>query len=137
MDNVCEKIHSQLHKDEFITISYSEINYQKINWINEREFVMENQWYDLVDKKLLDNGSYLLVVFPDLGETKWFDFIFKSKQDPTSSDRNHLTQKVFDLFMDPIDDMESLLLSKNDICTAIHWNSINCNLKFFPPPRQV
>lgn len=55
------------HK-ELITLCFSSVSLSTIHWIENHEFVWEQNWYDVVDKKTYEDGSVSFLVYKDTKE---------------------------------------------------------------------
>ncbi len=136
---VYEKIESQLHHDKLKTFCFSAEEYQMINWIDEKEFVLDYRWYDVIDKVKLEDGSHLLNVFCDDGEKEWIAQFFKSKQDSNSNQSKQFLQNSFkfSLFQDLIIVLKDLPKCKDQFFDLTLLLSFDYYTVQYPPPRLV
>lgn len=136
---VYESIETQLHKEKLKTFCFSLKEYQSLNWIESHEFIVDDQWYDVVGKIQQEDGSYLLTVFSDHIEKEWIAHFFKSKSNSTNSNSNNINQQDLKnfLFQDLIVDMDDLEKVKDSFIdlrariSEVHFSTL------YPPPRLI
>jgi hypothetical protein len=137
MNELHEKLESGLHREKLLTLCYSVDEYKQINWIGQREFIMDGQWYDVV-KKQKTGDEYQLTVFPDHEEKNWFANFFpdnKSTSDHSGNFNQHNFK--FSLFQNLVTQLKEFPKSKDrfvDITEMIPTVFFDKN---DPPPRQI
>jgi len=136
---VYESIETQLHKEKLKTFCFSLKEYQSLNWIDSREFVLAEHWYDVVEKIQLDDGSFLLTVFSDHKEREWWDHFFSQKNNTPLSKSKHILEQNFkcSIFQDLIVDLQVLPRVHDQFIDITHGISAYFYSKFYPPPRAI
>lgn len=77
---------SKKHK-ELITLCFNSETISSIHWIENHEFVWEQNWYDVVDKKTYEDGSVSFLVYKDTKEKHILSIILDA--DPSKNSNSN------------------------------------------------
>jgi hypothetical protein len=137
--DVYEKIEANIHQEKIKTFCFSLQQYQSLNWIDSREFVLEGQWYDVVQQKKMQDGYFLIKAFSDQEEKEWISFLFKPKSNSTNSNASsnmHQDLKC-SLFQNLILDLKDILKVNDSFIELSQQYSQVDSCDLYPPPRLI
>ena len=80
---------------------FSEVEYKNIDWLEENEFRLDGEMYDVARKKVDGKGNVILYVINDKKEKKLFiDLEEQAKENAQNSEED--AQETLNLFSNPI-----------------------------------
>ncbi|MEI2695709.1 MAG: hypothetical protein V9E90_11615 [Saprospiraceae bacterium] len=83
------QIHAVLGKfkkhEDLIALCFNSKTLQSIHWIEDHEFVLNDTWYDVVDKKIYEDGSVSFLVYKDVKEKQILSSVFDADHSKNSN----------------------------------------------------
>ena len=74
--------------DELTTFSFTETEFDNLNWVNSKEFTFNGSMYDFVRKSTDKEGKVLVYAINDEKEKLLFDFLEDHAEDNSDSNQN-------------------------------------------------
>lgn len=78
---IWKKIEAGVEPDNVKTFCFTNAEFQSLNWIEDGEFVLDGNWYDVINIINNADGSYFLKVFQDDKEKDWMAKLFSKEED--------------------------------------------------------
>ena len=132
-------IHAVLGKlkkhEELITLCFNSKTLQSIHWIEDHEFVLNDTWYDVVDKKIYEDGSVSFLVYKDVKENQMLSRVIDSDHSGNSNSNSNTLHYEIHFFLPA--EMNSSIQHFYDISFVLKQEIYGNLTKFIikPPPR--